>query len=118
MKPDIQRLHTTTAYQDAARQLLIDEANLLAQRLEFGETVSAACASCIDNPTSGVGGLVSSENYSFSFHNGKLRSIRKLTVLIKHGAHSTTKEFDPARDALVQALQTVFPEDRIVMGLR
>lgn len=79
----LQMLHTTAAYQSAVMQLMVNEANFAAKQLDLHETVPAIVATdtnrwSVEPVTEGVGGSVDSENYSFWFHEGKLRSIDKI----------------------------------------
>ena len=88
----LQMLHTTAAYQTAVLQLMANEANFTAKQLGINETVPPPAAmdtnNCyVDTPPYGIGGSVSSANYSFEFHNGRLRSIRKTKWLEKSSAH-------------------------------
>jgi hypothetical protein len=88
----LQMLHTTAAYQTAILQLMANEANSIAKQLGLNETVPPPAAMdtnrCyVEAPPDGVGGSVSSANYDFDFHNGRLRSIRKVKWLQKSSAH-------------------------------
>jgi hypothetical protein len=79
----LQMLHTTAAYQSAVMQLMVNEANFAAKQLDLKETVPPIVATdsnrwSVEPVTEGIGGSVDSENYSFWFHNGKLRSIDKI----------------------------------------
>jgi hypothetical protein len=84
----LQLLHTTAAYQSAVMQLLVNEANFTAKQLDLKETVPAVVAADtnrweVDRPPEGIGGSISSSNYSFWFHEGRLRSVDKLSWLSK-----------------------------------
>jgi hypothetical protein len=79
----LQLLHTTAAYQGAAAQLMVNEANFAAKQLDLKETIPAIVATDsrrweVDPPPNGIGGAIQSENYLFWFNEGKLRSITKL----------------------------------------
>ncbi len=84
----IELLHTTAAYQTAAMQLMVGEANFAASALEINETVPPVAAANtndwdVNPPPHGLGGSVCSSNYCFDFFNGKLRSIHKYKWLQK-----------------------------------
>jgi hypothetical protein len=88
----LQMLHTTAAYQTAVLQLMANEANFTAKQLGLRETVPPPAAMdtnrCyVDAPPDGIGGSVSSANYDFDFHDGRLQSIRKTKWLQKSSAH-------------------------------
>src|SRR5579871_984316 len=88
----LQMLHTTAAYQSAVLQLMVNEANFAAKQLGLNETVPPPAAMdvntwSVDAPPDGIGGSVSSANYSFDFHNGRLQSITKPKWLLKSSAH-------------------------------
>jgi hypothetical protein len=91
-----QLLHTTPAYQNAVLRLMVEEANFLARQLDLNETASAING-YVDSPTNGIGGKVSSENYSFEFRAGKLHSIRKPKWFEK--ASSASAQFSAPLDA-------------------
>ena len=79
----LQMLHTTAAYQSAVMQLMVNEANFAAKQLDLKETVPPVVATdsnrwSVEPVTEGIGGSVESENYTFWFHQGKLRSINKI----------------------------------------
>ncbi|HXI51724.1 MAG TPA: hypothetical protein VNH84_09470 [Candidatus Saccharimonadales bacterium] len=80
-------LHTTAAYQAAALQLMVGEANFAAHRLGLPEEVPAVtnllAVAEVGVPPLGVGGAVGTSNYLFSFAKGRLRSIRKREWLSK-----------------------------------
>ncbi|MDB6026979.1 MAG: hypothetical protein JWM68_3202 [Verrucomicrobiales bacterium] len=82
-------LHITAKYYAAAMQLMVNEANVTAKQLELNETVTVPTVAVtnamwsVDHPSLGMGGDVSSSNYTFSFHEGKLRSISKTDWITK-----------------------------------
>ncbi|HXS69470.1 MAG TPA: hypothetical protein VN761_11540 [Candidatus Polarisedimenticolia bacterium] len=88
----LQMLHTTAAYQAAALQLMANEANFTAKQLGINESVPPPAAMdtntwSVEAPPNGVGGSVSSANYYFDFHKGRLLSLRKIKWLENSSAH-------------------------------
>ncbi|MDQ6632750.1 MAG: hypothetical protein M3Y82_13510, partial [Verrucomicrobiota bacterium] len=84
----IQFLHTTAAYQNAVLQLMVGEANFVAKQLDLKETVPVVAMAKtneweVEPPPDGIGGVVSSTNYTFYFHEGRLQSINKNNWLQK-----------------------------------
>jgi hypothetical protein len=76
----IAMLHTSAAYQAAALQLMVGEANFDAQQLGLPPVppMTNEMAYCeISRPTDGVGGGFATTNYSFDFQKGQLYSIHK-----------------------------------------
>jgi hypothetical protein len=78
----LQLLHTTTAYQTAAMQLMVGEANFAAKQLDLKEPMPFVVPAKVDpgdveSPVHGVAGSVSSPNYDFYFAEGRLRSVRR-----------------------------------------
>src|SRR5258706_16301656 len=78
----IQMLHTTAAYQTAVMQLMINEANFATKQLDLKDSLPINISADtnkweIDPPPEGVGGFLSSSNYSFGFSKGRLPSIGK-----------------------------------------
>ncbi|HEY4415824.1 MAG TPA: hypothetical protein VGO57_09045 [Verrucomicrobiae bacterium] len=76
-------LHTTAAYQAAALQLMVSQANFAAKQLQLNEplpiTVPADTNKWeVNPPPEGVGGAIFAANYSFEFSQGRLCSIQKL----------------------------------------
>jgi hypothetical protein len=65
----------TPAYQQAAVELLTDEAKRIAGRVGIDEPISGDPAD-IGSPARGITGSVSGPNYTFSFSNGRLYSLR------------------------------------------
>jgi hypothetical protein len=79
----IQFLHTTAAYQTAALQVMVGEANFAAKQLDLKETVPLQAFVDTNQwtvmpPPMGVGGSVLSSNYVFIFSKGRLNSIHKM----------------------------------------
>ena len=75
-------LHSTAAYQAAAIQLMVGEANFCAAQIGLPDALpnstSLLHVAEVAAPPMGVSGAVGTSNYIFGFNNGKLRSIRKL----------------------------------------
>jgi len=81
-------LHTTAAYQTAALQLMVGQANFAAKQLDLKEPLPIVIPADTNKwevapPPMGIGGYLSCSNYSFEFSNGQLRSIRKQDWLRK-----------------------------------
>ncbi len=75
-------LHTTTAYQTAALQLMVGEANFAARQLDLKESLPIVVPADTNNwevepPPMGLGGDITTSNYFFEFHEGRLKTIRK-----------------------------------------
>lgn len=74
-------LHTTSAYQAAALQLMVGEANFAAEQLGIPERLpvqtNGLVVAEVGPPTLGVNGAVGTSNYTFSFKRGHLTSVRK-----------------------------------------
>jgi len=75
-------LHTTFAYQSAAMQLMVAQANFEAQQLHLRETLPIVApadtnAWRVAMPPDGVGGAFASSNYVFKFNAGKLVTIQR-----------------------------------------
>lgn len=74
-------LHTTAAYQAAALQLMIGEANFTAAQLGISERLPAETNQLhvaeVGPVSRGVNGAVGTSNYVFGFDHGRLRSVRK-----------------------------------------
>jgi len=73
-------LHTTAAYKAAVAQLLVGEANFVAQRLNLPSVptkTNQLSYSDISSPTQGVEGSLGTGDYSFDFTKGRLRSVQK-----------------------------------------
>jgi hypothetical protein len=81
MRNDPQSLYVSPKYSAAALELMIREANWFCEQLQINENVQLRDAPSEDwsvcDPSAGIGGVVNSENYSFNFLQGSLRSIRK-----------------------------------------
>ncbi len=82
-------LHTTAAYQTAALQLMVGQANFAAKQLDLKEPLPIVIPADTNKwevapPPMGIGGYLSCSNYSFEFSNGQLRSIRKQDWLRKN----------------------------------
>lgn len=78
----IQLLHTTTAYQTAAFQLMVGEANFAAKQLDLKERLPITITQSsnewnISPPPWGVGGSVLTSNYVYRFEKGRLTSIKQ-----------------------------------------
>ena len=81
-------LHTTVAYQTAALQLMVGQANFVAKQLDLKEPLPIVIPADTNNwevepLPMGIGGYLSCSNYSFEFSKGQLRSIRKRDWLKK-----------------------------------
>ena len=74
-------LHTTSAYQAAALQLMIGEANFAAEQLGIPERLpvqtNRLVIAEVGPPALGVNGAVGTSNYTFGFDHGHLTSVRK-----------------------------------------
>lgn len=84
----IQFLHTTAAYQSAALQLMVGEANLAARQLDLHESQPFVTAQNtnewnVSPPPMGVGGSILSPNYIFEFRKGQLAWVNKIDWLKK-----------------------------------
>jgi hypothetical protein len=77
----IAMMHTTAAYHAAAVQLMAGEANFVASQLGISERVPPQTNEMricfVQPPPLGVGGTVSSSNYTFNFEKGRFVSFRK-----------------------------------------
>lgn len=65
----------TPAYQQAVADALVREAKWIAERVGIKEEISGD-SNDIEPPTYGLGGGVSGTNYSFTFSQGRFRSVR------------------------------------------
>src|SRR5688572_13623418 len=82
MSDIISQLHTTPAYEAAVYELLVGEANWVAEQLEFPSRIELKTADR-DGWTGGAGphglhGTVRSADYEFSFLQGAVRALRKI----------------------------------------
>jgi hypothetical protein len=81
-------LHTTTAYQTAALQLMVGEANFAAKQLDLKEPLPIVVPADTNNwevesPPMGLGGDITASNYFFEFQRGQLKAIHKRDWLKK-----------------------------------
>ena len=84
----IAMLHTTAAYQTAAMQLMVGQANLAVKQLDLKEPLPIVIPADTNKwevapPPMGIGGYLAGSNYSFEFSKGQLRTIRKKDWLRK-----------------------------------
>ena len=68
-------LHTTTAYQTAALQLMVGEANFTAKQLDLKEPLPIVIPADTNKwevmpPPMGVGGMILTSNFDFEFGGG------------------------------------------------
>jgi len=80
-------LHTSAAYQAAAAQLMIGQANFVAKQLNLPDVIPTTTNQLkfcdVNSPALGVNGDVGTSNYVFNFEQGQLNSIRKVDWLQK-----------------------------------
>jgi hypothetical protein len=81
-------LHTTTAYQTAALQLMVGEANFAAKQLDLKEPLPIVIPADTNKwevlpPPMGVGGMILTSNFDFEFGGGNLTGISKKDWLKK-----------------------------------
>ena len=83
----IELLHTTAAYQAAAVQLMIGQANFVAKELGLPDVVPTATNQlkfyAANSPALGVNGDIGTSNYTYNFEQGHLKSIHKVDWLQK-----------------------------------
>ncbi len=81
-------LRTTTAYQTAALQLMVGEANFAAKQLDLKEPLPIIVPADTNKwevmpPPMGIGGMILTSNYDFEFSGGYLTGISKKDWLKK-----------------------------------
>ena len=81
-------LHTTAAYQTAALQLMVGQANFAAQQLDLKEPLPIVISADTNKsevmpPPMGIGGMILTSNYNFEFNKGYLVSVGKMKWLEK-----------------------------------
>jgi hypothetical protein len=81
-------LHTTAAYQTAALQLMVGQANLAAKQLDLKESLPIVVPADTNQsevmpPPMGIGGMILTSNYDFEFSGGYLTGISKKDWLKK-----------------------------------
>jgi hypothetical protein len=94
-------LHTTTAYQTAALQLMVGQANFAAQQLDLREPLPIVIPADTNNwevepPPMGIGGMILTSNYNFEFSHGRLTGIEKKDWL-KRVSPSVTNTLELAK---------------------
>src|ERR1035438_3507835 len=92
-------LHTTFAYQSAAMQLMVGQANFQAQQLHLAEPLPIVAPASTNEwnvamPPEGVSGGFATSNYIYQFREGKLVSIQKKTQ--RRGAAPNPAETQPS----------------------
>ena len=131
-------LHTTFAYQSAAMQLMVAQANFEAQQLHLRETLPIVApadtnAWRVAMPPDGVGGAFASSNYVFKFNAGKLVTIqRKLaargaapdpaehqpSLIDTNGAYQLARQWLSALSVDMDALEQKYPHRVVEMTAR
>jgi hypothetical protein len=81
-------LHTTAAYQTAAVQLMVGEANFAAKQLDLHEPLPIVAPANTNQwniapPPMGVGGMILTSNYNFDFLKGRFLRISEKNWLAK-----------------------------------
>ena len=79
-------LHTTTAYQTAALQLMVGRANFAAKQLDLKEPLPIVISANTNRsevmpPPMGIGGMILTSNYNFEFNRGYLVGVGKMKWL-------------------------------------
>ncbi len=118
-------LHTTFAYQSAALQLMVGQANFDAQQLHLKEPLPITVPTNTNDwnvamPPNGVGGWLATPNYIYRFQAGKLMSIQiknearsaaetQPSLIDTNGAYQLAEQWLTAISVDVPALESKYP---------
>jgi len=121
-------LHTTLAYQSAAMQLMVGQANFDAQQLHLQEPLPITVPANTNEwhlamPPDGVTGTLTTPNYFYRFNAGKLVSIQRkpsargslansenqVSLIDTNGAYQLARQWLAAISVDVPALESKYP---------
>jgi hypothetical protein len=118
-------LHTTLAYQSAAMQLMVGQANFDAQQLHLPESLPIVVPANTNDwhlamPPDGVTGTLATSNYLYRFNSGKLTSIQvkkqphsaaqaQLSLIDTNGAYQLARQWLAALSVDVATLERECP---------
>ena len=131
-------LHTTFAYQSAAMQFMVGQANFEAQQLHLAEPLPIVAPASTNDwnvamPPEGVSGGFATSNYIYQFREGKLVSIQKKTqrrgaapnpaetqpsLIDTNGAYQLAAQWLAAISVDVPALESKYPHSAMQFGSR
>ena len=131
-------LHTTFAYQSAAMQLMVGQANFDAQQLHLKETLPIVVPARTNSwnvamPPDGVAGGFATSNYVYRFNAGRLMSIQKKpqsrgaapdaaeagpSLIDTNGAYQLAKEWLAAISVDMSALESTSAHSVMQVGVR
>ena len=131
-------LHTTLAYQSAALQLMVGQANFDAQQLHMAEPLPVVAPASTNDwivamPPAGVTGRLSTSNYIYQFQQGKLLAITQRprprgvaansaetqpSLIDANGAYQLAAQFLAGISVDVPALESKYPHRVTQLGFR